>query len=140
MHAWLGVPNPGCISSPKRNHAVGNPLHRPHILVARGEVERRGESCLADKQPLSQQNVAVQRLEHMLPRAQRIRTTDAHRLAGLESTDQVGDETVLGPVAAADHVARARSGHSDTMLLQTVNWKKRTAEGRTDYFCTGFAR
>ena len=54
----------------------------------------------------------MQRVEHVLPRAERVRRADLHRLAGQRGADEVGHEPAGGLVAAADHVAGAHARHA----------------------------
>ncbi len=60
--------------------------------------------------------IAAQRLQHMLPRASSVGVADLQGLAAGEGTHDVGDETIGGPVASADHVAGASRGDGDVML------------------------
>ena len=65
---------------------------------------------------LGERHVATQGFEHMLPRAGRIGIADATSFSGGEGANDVDDETIGGPVAAADDVAGARGGDGDFVL------------------------
>lgn len=52
----------------------------------------------------------------MLPGVYGVRRANDSGLAGLEGAQQVGDETVGGPVPAADHIAGAGAGNRNTVV------------------------
>ena len=62
---------------------------------------------------LGDQQVGRQRLQHMLVRAGRVGVAHADLTARGHGADAVGDDAVIGKVAAADDIARAgrRDGH-----------------------------
>ena len=110
----------GFVLTPARPapEAGAQTLH--HLGDRRGavgaEVERPRRRARVVEQALGQQQVAVQRLEHVLPRPQRLRVAKHDRLGPLDRANDVGDDAVDRPVAAADHVARAGRREADAPI------------------------
>ena len=73
------------------------------------EVPARGD-VLALEQSLGQQQVARQGVEDVLPGADVFRVAHGQRPPPRGGPHQVGNQAVLGPVAAADHISGARGG------------------------------
>ena len=65
---------------------------------------------------LGERDVAVEGLDDVLPGSNGERAADADGLAGEEAADEVGNEAVGRPVAAADDVAGASGGECDLVL------------------------
>ena len=61
-------------------------------------------------------------------------TADLQRLAGGEGADDVGDESVGGPVSTADYIASARGGQRNAMFGIERGMKKRIAIRAEDHF------
>ena len=74
---------------------------------------RSAKLSLPREQPLGEDQVSAERLEHVLPRPYRARRCgSAGRSPAFDRADDVGDEPVGGIVAAADDVARANRSRS----------------------------
>ena len=135
MHRrMLGLVQPARIVTPGGGQALDDPLHRLHIVVGRAEVPALGKPGAVFEQGLGQAQIAVQRLQHMLPGPGRLRISHYHRQAGVEGTQGVGHQPVGRPIAAADHVAGASGADRDARLGQ-----ERRAVGRGHQFRTGLA-
>ena len=65
---------------------------------------------------LDQEQVATERIEHVLPRPYGVGIAHAQRHPGLHGAHDVGDQPVPAPVTSADHVAGARGGHPGRVL------------------------
>jgi hypothetical protein len=66
-----------------------------------------------------------------------MRIADADRPAGDQRTQAIGNEAVLRPIAAADHIAGAYRGDAD--LAVGAGAAKRAAPGRRRQFGAGLA-
>ena len=71
------------------------------------KFQARAASC-ALAQRLREQQVAGERVQHVLPGAHGGRVAHVQRRAALDRAQRVRQQPVLAPVAAADHVAGAR--------------------------------
>ena len=100
------------LAAPELDQPIDHPGHRLGVVHRRSEVPGFGKAGRALGQPLREQQVARERLEHVLPGPDRGGTPDHHRRAGGEGPHAVGHEAILGPVAAADHVAGPGRGHA----------------------------
>ena len=116
VDAGILIEYPGSVAAPEGRHLVCDPGDGLGVVVVGAEVVGSGEFRIVREQLLGEEEVAVERLEHVLPGADRVRVADADGLAGLEAADEVGDEAVGGPVAAADDVAGAGGGEGDCVL------------------------
>ncbi len=120
MHAGVGIQHPARVAAPHPRHALRDPAHRLRVVFAWPKVKRRGKPRrllrIAAHQLLCQQDVSMQRLQHMLPRTNRLRPANVHGLARQESAHQVRNQPVLRPVPAADDVPRARRRQRTAML------------------------
>ena len=74
----------------------------------------------------------MERFEDVLPGADGEGAADADGLACEEAADEVGDEAVGGPVAAADDVAGARGGEGDAVFGELVDGEEGLAVGGGD--------
>src|SRR5690606_33001324 len=74
--------------------------------------------CRLGPQDFGQAQVTAQWLQHMLPRANGLGVTNAQGLARLPSPYGVWNESILRPVAAANHVAGARARDRNALLRQ----------------------
>ena len=77
-----GIVRPAGAAAPELDQPVDHPGHRPGVVHRRPEVPGLGEAGRAFGQPLREQQVARERLEHVLPGPDRGGTPDHHRRAG----------------------------------------------------------
>ncbi len=77
---------------------------------ASGRSSRPRRIALRPARVARRAQIAAQAVQHVLPRPRRLGRADRERLAALRRAHQVGNQPVLGPVAAADDVAGARRG------------------------------
>src|ERR1700733_9180501 len=86
----IGIVPPRCTVAPQTRHPIGDPCHGPSILAGRPEVisgsKTRG---VLTKKFFRQREIAVERVEHMLPRANGVRPPDAHRSIREEAANQI---------------------------------------------------
>ena len=94
-------------AAPGRGGVVDELAHGDHLAVVRSEVQRAGELGTAG-QPFGVEEVAVQRLQHVLPRPDGAGHPQDRCLAGRPGADQVRQQSVRRPVATADDVAGPR--------------------------------
>ena len=106
---------PTCSRRPRRRVGLfGDPLDGLGIVVGGAEVVGCGIARgVRREEMLGEGDVAGEGIEHMLPGADGVGAADVNRLIGEEAADEVGDEAVGGPVAAADDVAGARGGEGN---------------------------
>ena len=109
------VERPAQLRRPQLGDPLDQPADRPRVLLGRAEVPS-GRVLGRVPQRLREHEVAAQRVEHVLPRADRVGVANARRLAGERRAHDVGHEPVLAPVAAADHVAGARRRDARAVL------------------------
>ena len=107
--------------TPQPRHLVGHPAHRFCVFVPGAKVPGLCITRTIPIQAFGQREVAAQRLQHMLPRAHRVGVTDVCRLASFKSRQDVGDQAVCRPVAAANHIAGPCGGQRHTVLCVGVN-------------------
>src|SRR5712692_1220895 len=69
----------------------------------------------------------------MLPRANRMWISDRHVLAAENSADQVRDECVRGPIAAANYVTSSGRTHSRLRLVVCINKERIAIRGRDQF-------
>ncbi len=84
----------------------------------------------------TEQEIPAERFEDMLPGAGKVRIAHRDRFSLRQGADAIGHEAVLGPVAAADDVARAGRGERDLRAVR----KKGIAIRRHDDFRRRLAR
>ena len=114
-----GLDGVECPAAADRLVELGRDLaDRDHLLGIGAEVPGAGEAAGVLDQALGQEEVAAERIQHMLPGADPARLPQHGRPAGLPGPDQIGHQTVGRHVAAADHVTRARRGDADAGLRQ----------------------
>src|SRR4026207_1402415 len=82
--------------------------HGVLIFGVRSEIPRFSALASGRQQLLAQNQVPRKALEDVLPRTRRVRKTYFNRLVMPYRTDDIGNQTIFGPVAPADPVARAR--------------------------------
>src|SRR4029077_3506926 len=71
-------------------------------------------------EPLAKEEVAMQRFKHELPRSDGGRIADLAGLAGKEGTDEIGNELVAGPIAAANRISGAGAGKRDAVPIERL--------------------
>src|SRR6202043_2627496 len=110
---WVGtfVVGDAQLIWPQLGHAPHYPADLPRVVVGGAEVPSAGKVG-GIPQCLSEHEIAGERVEHVLPRANGIGVADVDGLAGERGAHDVGDAPVGGPVAAADHVAGAGGGEA----------------------------
>ena len=114
-------------------HPFGNPRDRTRIFLIGPEVISRCESRSTRrfaKKLLGKPNISVNGLKNMLPRTNRMRPPNPHRLARQKSSNKIRKQPVARPVASADHVARTRRRHGNSVHRQRLNRKVRLPKGR----------
>ena len=124
VHAGDRIAVPGRAVAPHLHQFVGNTLDRPDVFVARSEVIGGRELRMLGEEILSQHHVAMQRLEYVLPRTDGTGLPDQNWSSGAESTDQIRNEPVLGPVTTANDIAGARCGKGHMVFVQPVERKE----------------
>src|SRR5688572_25575072 len=100
-----------------------NFLHQLSHGSARGSIWPKVEGEIDFAQVVSAQlwlrqdrcepQVTTERLKHVLPWAHRGFVAHGYGPAFLQCASAIGHDAVRGPVAATDHVARARTGDLD---------------------------
>ena len=137
------VENPGGAVAPESRPSVRRSRRRGERLSRRGRSCRRSRSVrVVGEKLFGQPDVAMQRLEHMLPGANGVGPANADRLAGEKAANEIGDEAIDGPVAATDDIAGASGGDGYAMtvgLAEGVDGKVRLAEGGADDLGAGLA-
>ena len=113
VEAGMGLGSPLGAVAPTLNETLDEPGDRPAVLLAGAEVPRLGDLRAAAAELLGQQQVAGQRVHHVLPGAHRMGRADPHRLAAGHGAHHVGYQPMVAPVAAADDVAGPGGGHRD---------------------------
>src|SRR5262245_48061690 len=101
------IPTPSRALAPGLADAVADFGHRDLALGCGAEVPRLGKVATALGKAFGKRKVGEDRVEDMLPWAHRMRVSDLESCAGEKGTHSVRHETVLRPVAAPDHIARA---------------------------------
>jgi hypothetical protein len=91
-------------------------------------AKRVAWAIVGREEVLGEEDVAVEGIEDVLPGADGVRAADADGRAGEEAADEVGDEAVGRPVAAADDVAGAGGGEGDVpwsgcFALEKNDWR-----------------
>jgi hypothetical protein len=69
-------------------------------------------------QRLQEHQIPRQTVEHVLPGARRLRVAQHQRLTGQRRAHDIGDQPVLGEIAAADHVAAPHGGQRRARRLE----------------------
>src|ERR1017187_8070126 len=137
MDAGVGVIDPGGTVTPGGGHFIGDPGHGLGVCVGGAEVVSGREFGIAGKELFGEADVAVKGFDDVLPGTDGKRAANAYRLAGDETADQVGNEGIGRPVAAADDVAGARGGEGDLVLSEAGDGEVGLAEGCGDNLGAG---
>jgi hypothetical protein len=133
VDAGVFVEDPGGAVAPEGGHLFDDPGDGLGVVVGGAEVVGGGEAGgVVGEQVLGEADVAVQGLEDVLPGADGVGAADADGLAGEEAADEVGDEAVERPVAAADDVAGAGGGEGDVVLGEFGGGEEGLAVGGGD--------
>src|SRR5438876_840182 len=103
----------------------------------RAEVPGLSTTHFALKQLLPEVEVSRKRLQDVLPGPHSLRVANYYLLLAKRGLDEVGHEPVLGPVAAADHVASPGTGHQNTMRCSRIILEEAVAIAGRDQFDTG---
>ncbi|SSC24188.1 Hypothetical protein KLENKIAIHU_2795, partial [Klenkia terrae] len=109
----LAAPTAGAVGQrpPRGAEPVDELGDRGVVLGVRAEVVGAGEGVgVVLQQRRGQREVARQRLQHVLPGPHRVRAAQHQLAAAGPGPGQVGHQAVLGPVPAADDVARPAGG------------------------------
>lgn len=122
--------------APQRLQLGNDPGYGTRIAIGWPEVPSIGKFALVSKQPFGDQQVTMRRLQQMLPGSNRGGRTNCRRLAPLEGTDQVREQPVKRPVAAANDIARAHRRQRHAALANGPDRKERPAIGRKNLFGT----
>ena len=83
-------------------------------LLDPGRSSKPRARFVSGEQLLAEHEVARQTLQNVLPRPGRSGRTNLQRPARLHGTNQIRNQPVLGPIAAANHVPRPRSRQQRT--------------------------
>jgi len=105
-----GVLFPAGAITPGAGEVFGDPVHRAGIVVQRTEVPGFGMGGSFFVKPLREPEIPGQGFQYMLPGADGVGVADEDRPAFADGAEDVGDEAVFGPVAAADDVAGSGRG------------------------------
>jgi len=110
MRMVAGVLFPAGAITPGAGEVFGDPVHRAGIVVQRTEVPGFGMGGSFFVKPLREPEIPGQGFQYMLPGADGVGVADEDRPAFADGAEDVGDEAVFGPVAAADDVAGSGRG------------------------------
>src|SRR4051794_37739485 len=127
---WLEVAGP----APMPSQLTDSRCNARHVFRRGAEVPTLGEALRIGRELLSEEAVAAERLEHMLPRADGAWIAQLGGAAGAEGVDGVGDQPVGGIIAAADDVPGARGRDSDGPIREEA-----VAEALGDQLGAGLA-
>jgi len=129
----LLVDEPVGAVAPEGGHPVDDPADGLGVVVVGAEVVGGGVGGgVGGEQALGEGDVAVQGFEDVLPGADGEGSADGDGLAGEEAADEVGDEAVGGPVAAADDVAGAGGGEGYFVVADFIDREVGLAVGGGD--------
>ncbi len=125
------VEDTGGSVAPEVRHAFGYPGDGAGVIFVGAEVVGSGEACGFGgwgEEFFGEADVAVDGFEDVLPGANGLGAADADGFAGEEPADEIGDEAVGGPVAAADDVTGAGGGDGYFVFGEFVDgeidWRK----------------
>src|SRR6185369_9851978 len=96
-------------------HGVEYRAHGPVVLHARADVPGVRDLAASGQELIPNYEVRTQAIEHMLPRSRRRGRADLERLAVLRRAREIGNEPILGPIAAADDITRAHGCNQGTV-------------------------
>src|SRR5258708_27659901 len=111
--------------APSLRHILDEVRDRLAVLVCRSKIPAFCITfTLFGHKAFREEDVAAQRLKHMLPRANGTGAANFYRNTFRERTDHVGDEPVGRPVAATNDVPRPGTGDK-TRPRACIGWGKK---------------
>ena len=84
------------------------------------EVPCPGQIFFSGKHLCCKKHVPGKRFQHMLPWPYRLRTPDFKICAGRYCPDCIGNDPILCPVTASDHISSPYRGNQDITLLREI--------------------
>src|SRR5581483_11348644 len=120
--------------TPARHHTIRQFANTNRIFIVGTEVPRTRECLAVVPGALRHHQIAAQRFKHVLPGPYRLRPANNDGLTGRNAAHDIGHETVLGPVATADHVSGARRSYCRAVLRE-----ERAPVGGGDQLCRTLA-
>ena len=111
-----------------------DPADRLGVVVIRAEIPAFGESGAFNAKLFRQHQIPRQRFQHMLPGSCRQRRADGKRAPGIECAQEIRNQPIRRPVAAADDVAGTGAGQMDAGCVEEGG-----AVSGGDQFGTGLA-
>src|SRR3984957_21291547 len=106
-----GVSPPRYGLPPAAHQEIRNLLDRDLTLGRGAEVPGLGKCLAILHEALGQDQIGQDRIEHVLPRTQRLRIANFERPSAKESAHRIRYQPALGPVTPADHIAGAHRRH-----------------------------
>jgi len=103
--------------APRRDEPLGDLAHGARRIRIGPEVERSRQLAV-NEEPRRQMQVAGERFEYVLPRADGRGIAHGKGLSARQRTRAVRYQPVLGPVRTADHVACTRGRHCSRASLR----------------------
>src|SRR3989338_2050211 len=107
VRANLGIQPPRGSITPSITQFLHDPLNGLCIGISRTKIPAFCVFSPVPIEPLCQKQVTSQWLQHVLPRSDSVRTPNQHQSAFLDSPDDVWNQSVFRPVAAANHITGA---------------------------------
>src|SRR5579862_824871 len=129
-----GVAIPAQTLAPERHESGHHSFHRGHILSGWAEIPGLRMRLTFMPQLLGQTQIAVQRLEHMLPGANRPGIAYPDRTLARSSPHKIRNQPIGSPISSTDHIPGPRGGHCDAHSGQ-----KRVSISRGDELGASFA-
>src|SRR6266576_3947397 len=102
------IMRPGSFFAPHFCEPGRDALDRPVAFVAWSEVVSRCAAFVLCEQSLSQNQVTVQRIQHVLPRPYSVRPSNQSRPSGTETAHEIWNQPIFRPISPADDIASAR--------------------------------
>ena len=113
MGVFAAIQQPACAVAPMLYQSFNNPLHWFCIIFNRAEIPAFCKLFFVIVvQMLCQDEIAMQRLEDMLPWPGSMWVANYHRLLIFKGFQNVGDQPVFSPIAPAYYVTCAHTGQS----------------------------
>jgi hypothetical protein len=108
MRAAHGMP--ACITTPNTDEPLDDCRDRNFTRRSWTEIPALGVGAAFHDKALCEAQIGRDWVEDVLPGSYRIWASDLKRLAGVEGTDRIRDQTVLRPISSADDISRSRGG------------------------------
>ncbi len=109
--------NPGSIVAdprrsgpPETDKPVSDAFDGPCVVVAGTKVKSGGRPGCFRQGGVRKSDVALKRLEHMLPGSYCFRAANEDRISRFKTANEVRHQTIFGPVARRRSRCRARAG------------------------------